>query len=301
VPVNTPALRRSAIWNWLQALRLHQWSKNLLIFLPAIGAHRILEASTLLSVGLAFLWFGLCASGTYVINDLLDVESDRAHPRKRLRPFASGALSLLTGKLTAAALIPMAFAGAMLTLGALFTAALGLYLVGTLWYSIALKRIAMVDVLSLAGLYTLRLIAGAAAAAAIPSFWLLAFSMFMFLGLAIIKRYTELRWLLSSGPGKAAGRGYTTDDLPLLLACGTSSCFVSILVLALYVNDGTAQMYRHPEALWLLCPLVLYWILRVWRKSFRGELHDDPVVFALRDRPSMVVGVLCMLLLWLAT
>jgi 4-hydroxybenzoate polyprenyltransferase len=299
--VNSQPPHRSAIASWLQALRLHQWSKNLLIFLPAIGAHRILETPTLVAVGLAFLWFGLCASGTYVINDLMDLESDRAHPRKRLRPFASGELSPLSGKLTAAALIPIAFIGAMLTLGALFTAALGLYLAATLWYSIALKRIAMVDVLSLAGLYTLRLIAGAAAAVAIPSFWLLAFSMFMFLGLAIIKRYTELRWLLSAGTDKAAGRGYTTDDLPLLLACGTSSCFVSILVLALYVNDGTAQMYRHAEALWLLCPLMLYWILRVWRKSFRGELHDDPVVFALRDRPSIAVGLLCMLLLWLAT
>ena len=189
----------------------------------------------------------------------------------------------------------------MLTLGTLFTAVLGLYLAGTVWYSVALKRIAMVDVLSLAGLYTLRLIAGAAAATAIPSFWLLAFSMFMFLGLAIIKRYTELRWLLNAGTDKAAGRGYTTDDLPLLLSCGTSSCFASILVLALYVNDGTAKLYRHAEALWLLCPLMLYWILRVWRKSFRGELHDDPVVFALRDWPSIVVGLLSMLLLWLAT
>lgn len=291
----------SMLLSWLKALRLHQWAKNLLVFVPAVGAHRIFDPETLISVSLAFLWFGLCASGTYLINDLMDIESDRAHPRKRLRPFASGDLPLLWGRISAPALIAVAFAGAWLTLGSLFTAALALYLMGTLWYSSVLKRIAMVDVLSLAGLYTLRLIAGAAAAMVIPSFWLLAFSMFMFLGLAIIKRYTELRSLLASGNDKAAGRGYTTDDLPLLLSCGTSTCFVSIMVLALYVNDGTAGMYRHPEALWLLCPLVLYWVLRIWRKSFRGQLHDDPVVFALRDWPSIVVGALCMLLLRLAT
>jgi 4-hydroxybenzoate polyprenyltransferase len=301
MPLNPPPSGPQLWWRWIQALRPHQWAKNLLILLPAVGAHRIMEAPELLAVGLAFLWFGLCASGTYLINDLLDIESDRAHPRKRLRPLASGDLSPPGAKISAAALIIIAFGGALLTLGTLFAGVLALYLAGTLWYSTALKRIAMVDVLALAGLYTLRLIAGAVAAAVVPSFWLLAFSMFMFLGLAIIKRYTELRWLLGSGSGKAAGRGYTVDDLPLLLACGTSSCFVSILVLALFVNDGTAQRYRHPQALWLLCPLALYWILRVWRKSYRGELHDDPVVFALRDWPSLLVGGLCMLLLWLAT
>lgn len=287
--------------NWLKALRLHQWAKNLLVFVPALGAHRIFDPQTLLSVSQAFIWFGLCASGTYLINDLMDIESDRVHPRKRLRPFAAGTLPLIYGKLSAPALIVIAFAGAALTLDVLFTAALALYLMGTLWYTTVLKRVAMVDVLSLAGLYTLRLIAGAAAASVVPSFWLLAFSMFMFLGLAIVKRYTELRAILSAGNDKAAGRGYTTEDLPLLLACGTSACFASVLVLALYVNDGTSVTYRQPELLWLLCPLMLYWILRVWRKSYRGELHHDPVVFALRDWPSMVVAVLAMLLLWLAT
>lgn len=287
--------------SWLRAMRLHQWAKNLLIFVPALGAHKILDPETLTAVSLAFFWFGLTASATYMINDLLDVESDRAHPRKRLRPFAAGDLSTRAGWIVAPVMIAASVAGAALTLNHLFVGALMLYLVGTLWYSKTLKRIAMVDVLALSGLYTLRLIAGAAAAMVVPSFWLLAFSMFMFLGLAIIKRYTELRAVLQAGNSTAAGRGYTTEDLPLLLACGTSTCFVSILVLALYVNDGSAGMYAHPEVLWLLCPPVLYWILRVWRKSFRGELHDDPVVFALRDLPSLLVGGLCLLLLWLAT
>jgi 4-hydroxybenzoate polyprenyltransferase len=287
--------------NWLRAMRLHQWAKNVLIFVPALGAHKILDPATLTAVVLAFLWFGICASGTYIVNDLLDVQSDRVHPRKRLRPFAAGDLSIRSGWIVAVLMVAIAFTGAALTQSWLFVGALALYLVGTVWYSKDLKRIAMVDVLALAGLYTLRLIAGAAAAVAMPSFWLLAFSMFMFLGLAIIKRYTELRAVLQAGSDKAAGRGYTIEDLPLLLACGTSACFVSILVLALYVNDGSKGMYRHPEVLWLMCPPVLYWILRIWRKSFRGELHDDPVVFALRDWPSLVVGGLCLLMLWLAT
>jgi 4-hydroxybenzoate polyprenyltransferase len=286
---------------WLRAMRLHQWAKNLLLFIPALGAHRLLEPTTLTPALLSFLWFGLVASGTYMVNDLLDVESDRQHPRKRLRPFAAGDLGTRAGWSMAALLVLGAFAGALLTVHPMFAGVLALYLVGTLWYSKALKRIAMVDVLTLAGLYTLRLIAGAAAVQVVPSFWLLAFSMFMFLGLAIIKRYTELRAVLQAGNQTAAGRGYTIEDLPLLLACGTSACFVSILVLALYVNDGSAGMYRHPEVLWLLCPPVLYWILRVWRKSFRGELHDDPVVFALRDWPSLLVGGICAALLWLAT
>jgi 4-hydroxybenzoate polyprenyltransferase len=287
--------------SWLRALRLHQWAKNLLLFVPALGAHRILDIPTLSAIALAFVWFGFCASGTYIVNDLLDVDADRSHPRKRLRPFAANELSSRAGWIAAALLVCGSFIGAGLTLNWEFTSVLAVYLAVTLWYSKALKRIAMVDVLSLAGLYTLRMIAGAAAVRVIPSFWLLAFSMFLFLGLAIVKRYTELRAVQQAGSLAAAGRGYSTDDLPLLLACGTSTSFVSILVLALYVNDGSAGMYRHPEVLWLLCPPVLYWILRVWRKSFRGELHDDPVVFALRDWPSLLVGAVCLLLLWAAT
>ena len=286
--------------SWLRAMRVHQWAKNLLLFVPAVGAHRLFEPAILGAATLAFLWFGLVASGTYLINDLLDVESDRQHPRKRLRPFAAGTLSLKAGWTVAPILVAGALLGAWLTLPPLYLAGLLVYLVTTLWYSKVLKRIAMVDVLTLAGLYTLRLIAGAAAVAVVPSFWLLAFSMFLFLGLAIIKRYTELRAVLHAGNKSAAGRGYTTDDLPLLLSCGTATSFVSILVLALYVNDGSAGMYRHPEVLWLLCPPVLYWILRVWRKTFRGELHDDPVVFALRDWPSLAVGAISALILWLA-
>jgi 4-hydroxybenzoate polyprenyltransferase/phosphoserine phosphatase len=286
---------------WMRGLRVHQWTKNVLVFVPVLASHRFLESHVLIAAALAFLWFGLCASGTYLINDLMDLDADRMHARKRSRPLASGALPLPLGIVGAFSLILAAFIGAWFTLGGHFTAVLLLYLVATLWYSFVLKRIAMVDALSLAGLYTVRVIAGSAATTIVPSFWLLAFSMFLFLSLAMVKRYTELRSVLMAGKSVAAGRGYTTDDLPLLLSCGISSGFVSILVLALYINVGASQLYRDPHALWLLCPLLLYWICRVWRKTHRGELHDDPVVFALRDRPSMLVGVLCALLMWAAT
>lgn len=286
---------------WLRALRVHQWTKNVLVFVAALASHRIFEAHVALASLLAFLWFGLCASGTYLINDLLDLDSDRQHARKRTRPLASGVLPLTHGIVGAAVLITAAFIGSYLSLGVWFTAVLFIYLVSTLWYSFALKRIAMVDALSLAGLYTVRVIAGGAAIAVMPSFWLLAFSMFIFLSLAMVKRYTELRSVQAAGRSVAAGRGYTTEDLPLMLSCGISSGFVCVLVLALYVNVGANQLYRHPHALWMLCPLLLYWICRVWRKTHRGELHDDPVVFALRDKPSIIVGVLCALLMWLAT
>ncbi len=286
---------------WLRGLRVHQWTKNVLIFVPALASHRFFEPQIFTAATLAFLWFGLCASGTYLINDLMDLDADRMHPRKRTRPLASGALPLAHGIVGAGTLVLTAFAGAWFTLGGYFTAVLLLYLIATLWYSFVLKRIAMVDALSLAGLYTVRVIAGGAATAIVPSFWLLAFSMFLFLSLAMVKRYTELRSVLMAGKSTAAGRGYTTDDLPLLLSCGISSGFVCILVLALYINVGATQLYRDPHALWLLCPLLLYWICRVWRKTHRGELHDDPVVFALRDRPSIIVGGLCGVLMWAAT
>lgn len=286
---------------WLRELRLHQWAKNLLIFVPALAAHRMFEPSVALSSLVGFLCFGLCASATYVINDLLDLDADRTHPRKRSRPLASGALSLVEGITGAITLLFLGFLIAVASLGPIFIAVLLLYLVGTLWYSFSLKRIAMVDVLALAGLYTVRVIAGGAAILVVPSFWLLAFSMFVFLSLAMVKRYTELRSVLSAGRSTAAGRGYTTDDLPLLLSCGTSAGFVAVLVLSLYVNQGTGTLYRHPQALWLLCPLILYWICRVWRKTHRGELYDDPVVFAIKDKPSLLVGFACVVLAWAAS
>jgi 4-hydroxybenzoate polyprenyltransferase len=288
----TPAGART----WLRALRVHQWAKNILIFLPAAGAHRLLQPAVASQSLLAFATFGLCASGTYLLNDLMDLDSDRRHPSKRRRPFAAGDLSLGSGILAACVLIGGSFALAMF-LGWRYMAVLATYLVATLWYSRSLKRVAMVDVLTLAALYALRVIAGSAATAIVPSFWLLAFTMFLFLSLAVAKRFSELKLMMQAGRTDAAGRGYTTDDVPLLQACGVSSGYIAVLVMALYVNSEVAQsMYTHAQALWLLCPLLLYWITRVWIKTSRGLMHDDPVIFALRDRRSLTVGLLAAVL-----
>lgn len=292
--------RPSRLALWIRALRLHQWAKNLLIFVAAIASHQLLRPTVIRSTIEAFVWFGLCASATYLINDLLDLPSDRAHPRKRLRPFAAGDLPLGHGIVAALLLLAIALAGAGITLGAPFVGALLFYLASTLWYSFVLKGIAMVDVLTLAGLYTVRVIAGSIAISVAPSFWLLAFSMFLFFSLAMIKRYTELSSILADGRSAAAGRGYLTDDLPLMLSCGVAAGFVSVLVLALYVNLGTNGLYRYPQAMWLLCPVLLYWICRMWRKAHRGELHDDPIVFATTDRPSLIVFGACALMVAIA-
>jgi 4-hydroxybenzoate polyprenyltransferase len=282
---------------WIDAIRVHQWAKNLLVFMPAVTAHRILELPILVTTATAAGWFCLCASGAYIVNDLLDLDADRKHPRKRHRPFAAGETSLQHGLVAAACLIVGSLVGGTLTLGPGYAGALIAYLAGALWYSTVLKRIAMMDVLALAGLYTVRVLAGAVAIGVFPSFWLLAFSVFMFLNLAIVKRYVELRSVLLAGESTAAGRGYNTDDLSLLLSCGTSAGFTSVLVFALYINSGISALYRRPQILWLLCPLLLYWILRVWRNAHRGDLHDDPVVFALTDKPSLLVGLACLVLL----
>jgi len=286
---------------WIRALRLHQWAKNLLVFVPLITAHLVPDRTLITQALLAFFCFGICASASYLINDIIDREADRAHPRKRMRPFASGELAPHQGITVAALLLAAGFSTAWFGLNALFLSTLVLYVASTHWYSFVLKRIAMVDVLALAGLYTLRLLGGSAAMGIAPSFWLLSFSMFLFLSLAVAKRYAELSMILSEGRRKAAGRGYSVADLPLMLAVGVCSGLISVLVLALYVHEGTAGRYTHPELLWLICPLMLYWVCRVWRKTHRQELHDDPVVFAIVDRPSTVVAGVIAALVWVAS
>ena len=278
---------------WLRALRLHQWLKNLLVFLPLLASHRFLEAGAVLAALGAFLAFGLCASGVYLLNDLLDLPSDRRHPRKRSRPFAAGELPLLHGLLAAPLLTVAAFALAF-AVSPWFAAALGAYFAATLAYSFWLKRVVMVDVVLLAGLYTVRIIAGAAAIGVALSFWLLAFSMFLFLSLAMLKRYTELQAMLGEGRSGASGRGYAVEDLPLLQSLGASAGYCAVLVLALYINSPESlALYARPQVLWLICPLLLYWMSRVWVVAHRGGMHDDPVVFAARDRVSQVVVGLC--------
>ena len=274
---------------WVRALRLHQWLKNLLIFLPLLTAHLVLVPDAVLRSALAFFSFCVCASGVYLLNDLLDLDADRRHPRKRLRPFAAGTLPITSGVVAAPLLTLAAFALA-LAISKLFALALAAYYVLTLTYSFGFKRIAMLDTVVLAALYTIRIIAGTAALRIGVSFWLLAFSMFLFLSLAMIKRYTELRALHMAGDSRSAGRGYAVGDLPLVQSLGGASGYLAVLVLALYINSSASELlYRHPPVLWLLCPLLLYWISRAWLIAHRGNMHDDPVVFALTDRTSRLL------------
>jgi 4-hydroxybenzoate polyprenyltransferase/phosphoserine phosphatase len=277
--------------DWLRVLRPHQWAKNVLVFVPALTAQKF-SFTDITAAVLAFAAFSLCASTAYVINDLLDLDSDRQHSRKRSRPFAAGRLKLTTGLVLA----PVLLVGGM-TLAVLlptdFQLVLGGYFLLTLAYSFYLKRTVFVDVISLAGLYTSRIVAGAAAIDVPVTFWLLLFSVFIFLSLALVKRFTELDSLRRAEKLRMAGRGYHVEDLPILHSLGTASGYLSVLVLALYINSpATEGLYRHPERIWLLCVLLLYWISRVWIRAHRGQMHDDPVVFALKDSISIAVGVI---------
>ena len=246
-------------------------------------------STSLLTRAALFVVFGLAASSVYLLNDLLDLDQDRRHPRKRLRPFASGMLPVAQGVLATLMLL----AAAALLAGLLppaFRVALAVYYAVTLAYSFCLKQIVLIDILVLAGLYTVRLIAGGAAVNLGLSFWLLAFSVFLFMSLALVKRYTELLVQRDAGALTACGRGYHVDDFPLLQTMGVVSGYLSVLVLALYINSDTGRvLYRHIEFIWFLCLLLLFWISRVWLLAHRGKMHDDPLVFALTDRSSQAI------------
>lgn len=274
----------------LKALRPHQWSKNALLFLPVLAAH---DLSKLWLVLLGFIAFCLTASAVYVINDLVDLASDRAHPRKRKRPFASGALTAVTGIGMAGGLLLAALILGLSTGNPFFIGVLLSYLIATFAYSLWLKRKLLVDVLMLAALYTIRIIAGAAAASVVLSPWLLGFSMFLFLALAAVKRQAELMDQMKTGR-QSAGRAYEIDDLPVLRGIALSACHAAVLVLAVYISsDFVQELYDQHEILWLLCPLLLYWILRMVMKAHRGEMTDDPIVFAATDRVSLAVIGMC--------
>jgi 4-hydroxybenzoate polyprenyltransferase len=236
----------------------------------------------------------------YLLNDLLDLPADRQHASKRHRPFASGSISIVHG----AALVPcliIAALGVALWLPTAFLGILGLYYALTLAYSFRLKRMVLLDVLVLASLYTLRMMAGGAAVSVPLSFWLLAFSVFLFLSLALVKRYTELLPLCKRSQTHVAGRGYEAADLETLAQFGITSGYMAVLVLALYVNSEAVKvLYAHPQIIWLICPLGLYLVSRIWLLARRGALHEDPVVFAIQDRQSQLLVVLGALLLWVA-
>ena len=282
---------RTTLRSYVRAMRPHQWAKNLLVFLAMIAGHHFDLNSALVTLA-AFACFCGAASSAYIINDLLDLKGDRQHPTKQRRPFAAGDIPVLRGAVQSAVLMAGSLALALL-LPWRFGAVLVAYALATLAYSLVLKRKAIIDVIMLGGLYTIRVIGGLVAAGDAQSQWLLMFSLFLFLSLAIVKRCSELVMRRDAGKDAAVGRGYRVSDLAVLFPAACASGYGAILVVALYMQSPeVAALYRHPIRLWLLYPLLLYWITRMILLASRDELHDDPVVFALTDRASWAVGVL---------
>lgn len=300
VSQNFPA--QTIPWSvWCRLFRVHQWLKNLLLFMPLLAAHQLSNAHALTSLLWAFIAFSLCASAVYITNDLMDLESDRHHPRKCRRPFACGIAPIKLGVILAPACAITSLWLAILV-GPLFTTWLIAYFALTTAYSISLKRYALIDCLTLAGLYTLRIVAGAAAINVRLSFWLLAFSVFIFLSLAFVKRYAELQVQSAHGKTSAHGRGYHIADAPFVQTSGITAGYAAVLVLALYLqSDAVVTLYQFPELIWGAVPLMLYWISWVWLEAHRGKMHDDPIVFALKDQSSLVIVFLIGVFFSLAT
>ncbi|CFQ96101.1 UbiA family prenyltransferase [Yersinia frederiksenii] len=289
---------KKTIKAWLKEIRIHQWAKNILIFIPILAAHEISKSSLLLDAMLAFIAFGFCASSVYLLNDLVDLEADREHKIKRNRPLASGAIPLIHGIIAAVILFILAII-ITLYLPIQFAFALASYYVITLAYSFSLKSKVVIDVATLAILYSMRLVAGAAATGIMLSNWLISFSMFIFFSLAIVKRVVELK--SSESNAKIKGRGYYPADMPLLLASGISSGYISILVFVLYIDSSAGlQNYNNPDVLYFIAPILFVWLTRVWLLTWRGDMHDDPVAFAIKDRTSQLMGFVMAVLMILA-
>lgn len=294
-------VRRAGPAVLLEQLRLHQWSKNVLVFLPLLLAHRFADVRGWLHLLLAFGGMGLTASATYIVNDLSDLSDDRRHNTKRSRPLAAGAIP----SLAAVAIVPLMLTGAfLLTFAASPEAAvvLAAYLALTLAYSFRLKRVPLLDTAIIGSLFTLRIVLGAAAVRAPPSPWLLAFSVMLFFSLAMAKRQSEFaKALRMADTGGIARRGYEPGDVVLTLVYGIASGVASLVISMLYITNGVAtELYGNPNWLWAV-PLLLYlWQMRVWLLAHRGILDDDPVVFALKDRTSLALGAGCLLALYLA-
>ncbi len=272
-------------YQYVKILRPHQWLKNLLVFIPILRPNHF-DYSSLQSSVIAFIAFCLIASSSYIINDLVDLDWDRRHPRKRKRPFASGSVKITHGIIISIILSVLAIITAAF-LGIIFVIILLCYLLLTLTYSISLKRKIILDICVLAGLYTMRIIAGGLATSIEMSVWLLAFSMFFFLSLAAIKRQAELVSMSENKMHEGQGRGYMVEDLPIIAMIGLSSGYISVLVMALYVNSPAVQkLYSYPYSLYGICCIVLYWLTRATLITQRGAMHDDPIIFAIKDKVS---------------
>ncbi len=283
-----------------RTLRIHQWAKNVLLFVPFVASHDIGNLDNWLVLFLAFISFSLGASANYVVNDLLDLENDRLHPRKKNRPIASGRVSVKTGYV----LIPILLV-ASVGIGAFvntdFLLILLVYFVVTLGYSKFLKKLILVDVVVLAVLYTVRLVAGAAAIQGTLTFWMLTFSIFLFMSLAFVKRFAELELWVQGEEQKLHGRGYHTDDLSLIQTMGISAGYAAVLVFAMYLrSEEVVKLYQSPGTLWGAVLMLLFWINWIWFQAHRGDMHDDPLVFAVKDRVSLFVGGVFALFLILA-
>lgn len=282
----------ASVAEYLRALRPQQWVKNILVFVPLFAAHLFTEPILLVRTVIAFVAFCCCASSGYLVNDLCDLPADRHHPAKRLRPFASGELPLAYGF----AMAPVLAVFGCLLAGLLSGLSLGivvLYFIVAAAYSLFLKKEVLLDVFMLASLYTLRIIEGGLAAAVPLSVWLLAFSMFLFLSLAFIKRYAELVIMRSVDGDQAKARSYELSDAEFLVSDGTASAYAAVLVLSLYIGSGAVKvLYSTHEVLWLVCPLLLYWIRYLWLVAHRGRMYHDPLIFAVRDRTSRILILL---------
>lgn len=281
---------------WVRALRPHHWAKNLLIFVPVFTSHSERVLSMVQSAALAFVAFCLCASALYLFNDLRDIENDRAHPVRKNRPLAAGLLS--PGLVWASLPLPLGAAYLICLAVPGLWPVLTIYAFGSASYSLFLKRLAVVDTVTLACLYTLRVLAGHAVTGIEYSAWLLTFCMFTFLSLALMKRVAELR----RAGGTAPGRGYQADDLPILAMFGAASAMVAMLVFAFYIDSSrnAQRLYQHPHLLWLIAPLLASWMMRAWLITWRGEMDSDPIRFALRDAGSLVTAALIVVVALLA-
>lgn len=276
--------------SYAKALRIYQWLKNALIFVPLLAAHEVSDLHLLTKAIYAFIAFSCCASSVYILNDLLDLESDRRHPRKRRRPFASGAIPILHGAILMPILLVTSVYISLAYLPPLFTLTLALYYLMTIAYSGKLKQQVVVDIILLAALYTIRILAGSAATKIEPSFWLLVFSLFTFLSLALVKRYSEMSLAIEQNKFMASGRGYYTQDLIVIMCLGVSAAMCSVMIFALYINSQeTNLIYPSKYWLWGVLPFILYWNCRLWMKTNRKEIPDDPVLFAVYDWQTLVI------------
>ncbi len=290
-----------ALGQLLRSVRPHQWLKNLLVFIPLILSHQLSDTGLISVLFVTFISFSLCASSVYLMNDLFDLEHDRNHLSKFNRPFASGNLSIVTGLIAGPCLFTL---GAITAFYLPFNFLIVFFAYGLInfAYSFYLKKIFMLDVVVLAFLYTLRIIAGAESIELQPTFWLLGFSFSLFLGLAMVKRVAELFNVISAGNKKIEGRAYSKDHMSFLSITGVLSTAIAVAIFAFYITDPkTTELYSAPLFLWAIFPLLSYLLFRIWKNALKGEMSEDPVLFALTDQVGQILVVCCGIILWFAS